>query len=78
MILARWQLWCVVAAAFVLGLLGIRAKWMADGEARLRAKVEAQRQAATQRAREIENEVEALDRDSLKRRASVWVRRPKG
>lgn len=76
MIPLRWQLWLAVGAAFVLGLLGIRAKWVADGEARLRAKVEAQRHRAARQAQEIENEVEALDRDSLKRRASVWVRRP--
>lgn len=78
MIPPRWQLWLAIGAAFIMGLLGIRAKWVADGEARLRAKVEARRQAAMQQAREIENEVEALDRDSLKRRAAVWVRRTKG
>lgn len=73
--LPRWQLWVVVAVAFVLGVLGIRARWLSDGEQRLREKIEAQRNDALRRAREVENEVEALDRDALKRRASVWVRR---
>lgn len=72
--LPRWQLWVVVAVAFVLGVLGIRARWLYDGEQRLREKIEAQRADALRRAREVENEVEALDRDALKRRASVWVR----
>lgn len=77
MSLTRWQLWGVVAVAFVLGIMGIRAKWVSDGEAKLRAKIEARRQQAQTEAREISNEVDALDRDALKRRASVWVRNPK-
>lgn len=77
MIVARWQLWAILGAAFLLGILGIRAKWVSDGEAKLRAKIEAKRQEAVQQAREIENEVEALDRDALKSRARQWVRGPK-
>lgn len=77
MIVARWQLWAILVAAFLLGILGIRAKWISDGEAKLRAKIEAKRQEAVQQAREIENEVEALDRDALKSRARQWVRGPK-
>lgn len=70
----RWQLWGVVALAFVLGILGVRAKWVSDGEAKLRAKMEAQRLKSLERARDIENEVEALDRDTLRNRARQWVR----
>ena len=77
MILTRWQLWAVVAAAFILGVLGVRAKWLSDGEEKLRERIEAKRADALRQAREVENEVEALDRDALKRRASVWVRDPK-
>lgn len=71
---SRWQLWGVVALAFILGILGVRAKWVSDGEAKLRAKMEAQRLKSLERARDIENEVEALDRDTLRNRARQWVR----
>lgn len=74
MIPARWQLYLIIAAAFVVGLLGIRSSLLAQGEARLRAKIEKDRAASRDAAQEIENEVEALDRDDLKRRAAVWVR----
>jgi len=77
MIPARWQLYLILAGAFVVGLLGIRSSLLAQGEARLRARIEAKRAAARDAAQEIENEVDALDRDDLKRRAAVWVRNAK-
>ena len=73
--MTRWQLYGVLAAAFILGLLGIRAKLLADGEARLRSKIEAKRLDAIREASDVRNEVEALDRDTLKRRAVVWMRK---
>lgn len=71
---ARWQLYAVLGLAFVAGLFGIRAKLLADGEARLKAKIEERRGAAVREAQEIENEVEALGVDDLKHRARRWVR----
>lgn len=71
---ARWQLYAVLVTALVLGLLGVRAKLLADGEARLRAKIEQRRNEAAREAQEIENEVEALGIDDLKSRARRWVR----
>lgn len=73
---ARWQLYAVLGLALVAGLFGIRAKLLSDGEARLRAKIEEQRGVAARKAREITNEVEALDTDALKSRARRWVRGP--
>ena len=72
----RWQLWGLVGLAFLLGLLGIRAKWMSDGETKLRAKIAEQRRQAIREANEVRNEVEALDHDTLKQRAAKWVRNP--
>lgn len=76
MMWARWQLWGVLAVVFVAGVFGIRAKLLADGEARLRAKIEERRGTAVRDAQEIENEVEALGIDDLKSRARRWVRGP--
>jgi hypothetical protein len=75
--IARWQLYGVLAVAFVLGLLGIRARLLAEGEERLREKIATERRGATKQAQEVHNEVEALDRDALRGRATVWVRKPK-
>ena len=72
--LTKWQLYAVLGAAFVLGILGIRTKLLAEGEARLRAKIDAGRLDAIREATEVRNEVEALGDDALKRRAVVWLR----
>lgn len=72
--LTRWKLWLIIAVAFVAGMVGIRLQALADGEARARAKLDEARLRAVRKAQEIENEVEALDPDTLKRRANRWVR----
>lgn len=74
MIPVRWKLYLVVAVAFVLGVLGIRMRWLAEGEEKLRAKIDAKRLEAVREAQEVRNEVEALDPDTLKSRARIWVR----
>lgn len=58
-------------AALVVSWFGGRASARADAEA---AQNEV-RLEAVKEANEVRDEVEALDRDALKRRASVWVRR---
>lgn len=75
-LLARWKLWALVALAFLLGVLGIRARWVSEGESKMRAKVAEQRRQAIREANEVRDEVEALDHDTLKQRASRWVRGP--
>lgn len=75
-LMARWNLYLILALAFVAGVFGLKTYWMATAEAKLRAKIEAKRRAAIEDAKEIRNEVEALDRDTLKRRAAKWVRNP--
>lgn len=72
----RAKLYALIALAFVAGVFGIKMHWMNAGEERLRNKLEAQRRKALEEAKEIRDEVEALDRDTLMRRASRWVRNP--
>ena len=74
MIPIRWQLYLVLIAAFVAGVFGIRAKLLAEGAARLQAKIDKDQLDAALRAKEIENEVEALRPDALRERAHHWVR----
>ena len=72
--LTKWQLYLVLGAAFALGILGIRAKLLSEGEARLRGALADQRVKAIREAQEVRNDVEALDQDTLRARAAVWVR----
>ncbi len=72
--MTRLKLYLVVGAAFFLGLMGIRAKLLSEGETRLKAKIDAERVLAAGKAKEIRDEVEAFDRDALRGRATVWVR----
>lgn len=76
MIPLKWKLYGIIAVAFVLGALGIRAQWIAGAEMRMRVKVAEKRVKAIQEAQEVRNEVEALDTDTLKQRATRWVRNP--
>ena len=65
-------LWIALA-----GMVAIAAAWLAGrqgGAREAKRKDTARRIAAMQKKRDIENEVEALDGDTLKRRATIWVR----
>jgi hypothetical protein len=65
----------------VIGALtGVAALWFGGRRAGASAEKAKQTEArieAVKQAQEVENEVEALDRDALKSRARVWVRGPK-
>lgn len=74
MISLRLKLYLAAAAAFILGVLGIRAKWIRDGEERVRNQIADKRLNTMKAAQEVRNEVEAFDRDTLRGRATVWVR----
>ena len=72
--IARWQLNGLVALAFVFGLFGLRTKLLSEGEARMRGKIAERQLNAAKHAQEVRNEVESLDRDTLRGRGAVWVR----
>lgn len=77
MIPLQVKLYLVVGVAFILGVLGIRAKWMHDGEEKVRRQLADKRLKAIKEAEDVRSEVEALDRDTLRDRATVWVRKSK-
>lgn len=73
----RWKLYALIAIAFVAGLLGVRSMWITTGEMKVREKIAQQKAKAAKEATEIRNEVEALDRDTLRDRSTRWVRNSK-
>lgn len=74
MIPLRFQLYAVLVLAFLLGILGIRSKWISDGEERVRNQITDKRLKTVKEAQEVRNEVDAFDRDTLRGRATIWVR----
>lgn len=72
--IGRLKLYALVAAAFILGVLGMRAFWIDEGVDRERAKRDKKRLDDMHKAKEVEDEVEILDDVGLGERASKWVR----
>ncbi len=62
----------------VAGVIALAASWFGGRNAArtdIKAQIVTARLKAAEAAHEVENEVEALDVDALKRRAAVWVRK---
>lgn len=72
--IGRLKLYALVAVAFLLGVLGMRAFWIDEGVDRERAKRDQKRLDDMHKAKEVEDEVEILDDVGLGERASKWVR----
>jgi hypothetical protein len=73
----RLKLWAAGMAAAVAALLSIWFGGRMSGKADARAAIAENRAKAVRAANELENEVEALSTDDLRRRTSVWVRNRK-
>jgi len=73
MVAARLQLYALVALAFVAGLFGLYWSGVQRGINRQRTKIDRQRLDQINRAKEIEDEINA-DPDIVSR-AARWVRR---
>ena len=75
---ARLKLYAIGVVAFVLALLGIYWSGRRDGAAAVKADANEARLDAVKTAKEVEDEVRALDDDSLDARAGQWVRKDRG
>lgn len=75
MVLSRIQLYLLISAAFVLGAVGIYASGVQRGIDRTQRKIDGRRLDNMQEAKEVEDEIKALDDVDLARRASKWVRK---
>jgi len=68
--------WIIAIATTVAGLAAIWFGGRKAGISDVKAKQNEEQLKAVKDANEVRNEVEALDRDALKRRATKWVRGP--
>jgi alkyl hydroperoxide reductase subunit AhpF len=75
--IGRLKLYAALVGLFVTTLLATWFGGRMTGAANTKAKQAEGRVKAMKQAEEIENEVEALDVDALKRRSTKWVRNTK-
>jgi hypothetical protein len=73
--MARLQLYFLLGAAFILGVVGIYASGVQRGIDRSRNRINEQRLENVRTAKEVEDEVQSLDDTSLADRAHEWVRK---
>jgi hypothetical protein len=73
------MIWKALTWPFV-ALAALAAIWLGGrkaGQTAVKTKALEARLKAVKEAEDVQNEVEALDRDTLRGRATVWVRKPK-
>jgi len=75
--MARLQLYGLIAAGFVLGLLGIYSAGIMRGQDRVKRKLDADRLNNLKTHKEVTDEINSLDDPYLVDRANRWVRKDK-
>jgi hypothetical protein len=71
----RWKIYALVAAAFVFGIFGMRARWVDGALAEAEAKRNEARLRAVRESNEVKRDVESMDDAGLADRASRWLRK---
>jgi hypothetical protein len=75
--MARIQLYALIAAGFVLGLLGIYSAGIMRGQDKVKRKLDEDRLNNLKTHKEITDEINQLDDPYLVDRATKWVRKDK-
>lgn len=71
----KLQLYALVGAAFVLGLIGIYSTGVARGQDKIKRKIDEKRLSNLKTQKEIDDEIKSLDDTELSERATSWVRK---
>ena len=71
---ARIQLYLLIGAAFILGVVGIYFSGVQRGIDRTKRRIDEQRLDNFRAAMEVEDEIESMDDMHLAERANEWVR----
>lgn len=77
MILARLKMWAVVIGIVITAFIATWFGGKKSAIAAIKIKTLEARLKAVKEAEDVRNEVEALDRDTLRSRSTVWVRKSK-
>ena len=70
----KLQLYALVGAAFVLGLLGIYSVGVVRGQDKIKRKIDEKRLSNMRSQRKITDEINELDEDELYHRGTKWMR----
>jgi len=73
--IGKLQMYGLMAAAFMLGLIGIYSAGVARGQDKIKRKIDEKRLANMRSQKEITNEIGELDEDELYHRGTKWVRK---
>ena len=71
----KLQLYALVGAAFVLGLIGIYSTGVARGQDKIKRKIDEKRLSNMKIQKVIDDEIKAMDDTELSERANTWVRK---
>lgn len=74
-LLSRLKLYGIAIGAFILGIIGVYYSGRRDGAARVKADLTQDRLDAIETAKEVDNEINALDDDAVISAGSEWVRK---
>jgi hypothetical protein len=71
----KLQLYGLVVATFLLGLVGIYSAGISRGQEKIRRKIDEKRLDNLQVHKDVDDEIDTLNDTSLADRASEWVRK---
>lgn len=73
--IGKLQLYGLMAAAFMLGLMGIYSAGVARGQDKIKRKIDEKRLSNMRSQKDIMNEIDELDEDELYHRGTKWLRK---
>lgn len=71
----KLQLYALIGAAFVLGLIGIYSTGVARGQDKIKRKIDEKRLSNIKMQKVIDDEIKSMDDTELSERATSWVRK---
>tara|TARA_B100001287_G_scaffold17860_2_gene13285 strand:+ start:6909 stop:7136 length:228 start_codon:yes stop_codon:yes gene_type:complete len=75
--MARLQMYALIGAAFMLGLLGIYSAGIARGQDKVKRKIDEDRLKKMKLQKDVDDEINSLNDDNFADRARNWVRKDK-
>jgi len=76
--MVRIQLYALICAAFVLGVLGIYSSGIARGQDKIKRKLDKKLIDNMRTAKDVDDEISELNDTSLADRANKWLRKDNG
>jgi hypothetical protein len=72
---SKLQLYLLIGAAFILGVLGIYSSGIARGQDKIKRKMDQKLIDDMRLAKDVDDEINSMDDDRLSQLANMWVRK---